>query len=220
VRVVIADDSALLREGVARLLIDAGVDVVARVADADALIEAVDEHRPDIAIVDIRMPPTHTHEGTRAAVALREKYEDLGILLLSQSMESRYVTDLVRSHPRSIGYLLKDRVVEVDVLIDALDRVAAGQMVLDPDVVAALLGQNDVVDQLGRLSAREREVLALMAEGRSNRGIGAQLFIDGKTVESHIASILTKLDLPPAGDDHRRVLAVLTWLRGSAPSPG
>jgi DNA-binding NarL/FixJ family response regulator len=215
VRIVIADDSALLREGVARLLVDAGVDVVARVADADSLIEAVDEHRPDIAIVDIRMPPTHTHEGARAAVELREKYEDLGILLLSQSMETRYVTDLVRSHPRRIGYLLKDRVVELDVLLDALERVAAGQMVLDPDVVAALLGQNDVVDQLGRLSAREREVLVLMAEGRSNRGIGAQLFIDGKTVESHIASILAKLDLPPAGDDHRRVLAVLTWLRGS-----
>ena len=217
-RVVIADDSALLREGVARLLVEAGVDVVARVADAAALIDAVDEHRPDIAIVDIRMPPTHTHEGARAAVELREKYDDLGILLLSQSMETRYVTDLVRSHPRRIGYLLKDRVVEVDVLLDALGRVAAGELVLDPDVVAALLGQNDVIEQLGRLSAREREVLALMAEGRSNRGIGGQLFIDGKTVESHIASILTKLDLPPAGDDHRRVLAVLTWLRGAASS--
>jgi DNA-binding NarL/FixJ family response regulator len=216
VRVVIADDSALLREGVARLLVEAGVEVVARVADAAALIEAVDEHRPDIAIVDIRMPPTHTHEGARAAVELRETYEDLGILLLSQSMETRYVTDLVRSHPRRIGYLLKDRVVEVAVLLDALERVAAGEMVLDPDVVAALLGQNDVSDQLSRLSAREREVLALMAEGRSNRGIGSQLFIDGKTVESHIASILTKLDLPPAGDDHRRVLAVLTWLRGAS----
>jgi DNA-binding NarL/FixJ family response regulator len=215
-RVVIADDSALLREGVARLLVESGVDVVARVADAAALIEAVDEHRPDIAIVDIRMPPTHTHEGARAAVELREKYDDLGILLLSQSMETRYVTDLVRSHPRRIGYLLKDRVVEVAVLLDALERVAAGEMVLDPDVVAALLGQNDVSDQLARLSAREREVLALMAEGRSNRGIGGQLFIDGKTVESHIASILSKLDLPPAGDDHRRVLAVLTWLRGGA----
>jgi DNA-binding NarL/FixJ family response regulator len=216
-RVVIADDSALLREGVARLLVEAGVDVVARVADAAALIDAVDEHRPDVAIVDIRMPPTHTHEGARAAVKLRETYDELGILLLSQSMETRYVTDLVRAHPRRIGYLLKDRVVEVVVLLDALERVAAGEMVLDPDVVAALLGQNDVSDQLDRLSVREREVLALMAEGRSNRGIGGQLFIDGKTVESHIASILSKLDLPPAGDDHRRVLAVLTWLRGAVP---
>jgi len=215
VRVVIADDSALLREGVARLLVEAGVDVVATAADAAALIEAVDEHRPDIAIVDIRMPPTHTHEGARAAVELREKHDDLGILLLSQSMETRYVTDLVRAHPRRIGYLLKDRVVEVDVLLDALRRVAAGEMVLDPDVVAALLGQNDVVGQLDRLSQREHEVLALMAEGRSNRGISHELHIDGKTVESHIASILTKLDLPPAGDDHRRVLAVLTWLRGA-----
>jgi DNA-binding NarL/FixJ family response regulator len=216
-RVVIADDSALLREGVARLLIEAGVDVVARVADADALIVAVGEHRPDVAIVDIRMPPTHTHEGARAAVELRETYGQLGILLLSQSMETRYVTDLVRAHPRRIGYLLKDRVVEVAVLLDALERVAAGEMVLDPDVVSALLGQNDVSDQLARLSAREQEVLALMAEGRSNRGIGGQLVIDGKTVESHIASILAKLDLPPAGDDHRRVLAVLTWLRGAVP---
>jgi DNA-binding NarL/FixJ family response regulator len=216
VRVVIADDSALLREGVARLLVEAGVEVVARVADAAALSDAVDEQRPDGAMVDIRMPPTHTHEGARAAVQLRETYEDLGILLLSQSMETRYVTDLVRAHPRRIGYLLKDRVVEVAVLLDALERVAAGEMVLDPDVVAALLGQHDVSDQLARLSAREREVLALMAEGRSNRGIGGQLFIDGKTVESHIASILTKLDLPPASDDHRRVLAVLTWLRGAA----
>ena len=216
-RVVIADDSALLREGVARLLVESGVDVVATVADAEALVDAVDEHRPDVAIVDIRMPPTHTHEGARAAVELRQTYEDLGILLLSQSMETRYVTDLVRTHPRRIGYLLKDRVVEVAVLLDALERVAAGEMVLDPDVVAALLGQNDVSAQLDRLSIRERDVLALMAEGRSNRGISHQLVIDAKTVESHIASILTKLDLPPAGDDHRRVLAVLTWLRGAAP---
>ncbi len=213
-RVVIADDSALLREGLARLLVEAGVDVVGRAADADSLVAAVAEHTPDVAIVDIRMPPTYTHEGARAATALRERFPNLGILLLSQSLESRYVADLARQHPRRFGYLLKDRVVDVEVLVDALHRVHRGGTVLDPDVVAHLLGRGELVEQLQRLTERERGVLSLMAEGRSNRAIAAGLVIDLKTVESHIASILAKLDLPPTTDDHRRVLAVLAWLRG------
>ncbi|MEJ7628217.1 MAG: response regulator transcription factor, partial [Nocardioidaceae bacterium] len=175
---------------------------------------AVEEHLPDVAIVDIRMPPTYTHEGARAAIELRQRFPYLGILLLSQSLESRYVADLAREHPRRFGYLLKDRVVDVDVFLDALRRVHDGGTVLDPDVVAHLLGRAELADQMRRLSERERDVLALMAEGRSNRAVAAALVIDPKTVESHIASILTKLDLVPAPDDHRRVLAVLAWLRG------
>jgi DNA-binding NarL/FixJ family response regulator len=158
------------------------------------------------------MPPTFTHEGARAAVQLRETYPDLGILLLSQSLESRYVADLARRHPRHFGYLLKDRVVDVAVLLDALHQIAAGGTVLDPDVVAHLLGRGALAAPLQRLTAREREVLASMAQGRTNRTIGRDLVIDEKTVESHISSIFTKLDLPPAADGHRRVLAVLAWL--------
>jgi DNA-binding NarL/FixJ family response regulator len=213
-RVVIADDSALLREGLARLLVEAGVDVVARASDAGSLTEAVEQHSPDVAIVDIRMPPTYTHEGAKAAIELRQRFPNLGIVLLSQSLESRYVADLARQHPRRFGYLLKDRVVDVEILVDALHRVHAGGTVLDPDVVAHLLGRGDLVEQMQRLTERERDVLSLMAEGRSNRAVAAALVIDPKTVESHIASILAKLDLPPTADDHRRVLAVLAWLRG------
>jgi DNA-binding NarL/FixJ family response regulator len=213
-RVVIADDSALLRDGLAALLIEAGVDVVGRASDASSLVDVVEQHNPDVAIVDIRMPPTYTHEGAKAAIELRERYDDLGILLLSQSLESRYVADLARQYPRRFGYLLKDRVVDLEVLLDALRRVQAGGTVLDPDVVSHLLGRGELADQIGRLSDREREVLSLMAEGRANRAIAATLVIDLKTVESHIASILAKLDLLPTADDHRRVLAVLAWLRG------
>jgi DNA-binding NarL/FixJ family response regulator len=213
-RVVIADDSALLREGLARLLVEAGIDVVGRASDADSLTEAVEQQIPDVAIVDIRMPPTYTHEGAKVAVNLRQRFPGLGILLLSQSLESRYVADLARQHPRRFGYLLKDRVVDVEILVDALYRVHHGGTVLDPDVVAHLLGRGELVEQLQRLTDRERQVLSLMAQGRSNRAIAATLVVDPKTVESHIASILHKLDLPPTTDDHRRVLAVLAWLRG------
>ncbi|MCW2797756.1 response regulator transcription factor [Nocardioides sp.] len=212
-RVVIADDSALLRDGLAGLLTAAGIDVVARAADAEQLIAAVDEQLPDVAIVDIRMPPTYTHEGAKAAVELRARHEDLGILLLSQSLESRYVADLARAHPHRFGYLLKDRVVDVDVLVQALHTVDSGGTVLDPEVVAHLLGRTGLADQLARLSDREREVLELMAQGMSNKAVAAALVIDLKTVESHIARIMTKLDLLPTPDEHRRVLAVLAWLR-------
>ena len=213
-RVVIADDSGLLRDGLANLLTEAGIDVVARAADGDQLLAMVDEHTPDVAIIDIRMPPTYTHEGAKAALELRQRQPALGILLLSQSLESRYVTDLARQHARGFGYLLKDRVTDVKVLLDALGSVAAGGTVLDPEVISHLLGRNELVEQLDRLSGREREVLELMAQGLSNRAIADRLVIDVKTVETHIARILTKLDLHQTPDEHRRVLAVLAWLRG------
>jgi DNA-binding NarL/FixJ family response regulator len=213
VRVVIADDSGLLRDGLANLLTEAGVDVVGRAADADQLVALVGEHAPDVAVVDIRMPPTYTHEGARAALELRAEHPGLGILLLSQSLESRYVTDLARTHARGFGYLLKDRVADVRVLLDALGSVDAGGTVLDPEVVSHLLGRNELADQLARLSEREREVLALMAQGLSNKAIAQRLVIDVKTVETHIARIMTKLDLHQTPDEHRRVLAVLAWLR-------
>ena len=213
-RVVIADDSALLRDGLANLLTEAGVDVVGRAADAEGLVAQVAEHRPDVAVVDIRMPPTYTHEGARAALELRQRYPGLGVLLLSQSLESRYVTDLARAHARGFGYLLKDRVTDVRVLLDALTTVAAGGTVLDPEVVGHLLGRNELADQLARLSGREREVLELVAQGLSNKAVGERLVIDVKTVETHIARIMTKLDLHRTPDEHRRVLAVLAWLRG------
>jgi DNA-binding NarL/FixJ family response regulator len=213
VRVVIADDSGLLRDGLANLLSEAGVDVVAKAADAGELVAMVDEHAPDVAVVDIRMPPTYTHEGAKAALELRQRRPGLGILLLSQSLESRYVTDLARAHARGFGYLLKDRVTDVRVLLDALGSIAAGGTVLDPDVVGHLLGRSELADQLTRLSDREREVLELMAQGLSNRAVAGRLVIDVKTVETHIARIMTKLDLYQTPDEHRRVLAVLAWLR-------
>jgi DNA-binding NarL/FixJ family response regulator len=213
VRVVIADDSGLLRDGLARLLTETGTDVVAVVGDAGDLVAAVAEHLPDLAVIDIRMPPTFTHEGARAAVELRERYPELGILLLSQSLESRYVVDLARAHPQRFGYLLKDRVVDVEVLVQAMHTIVGGGTVLDPSVVSHLMGNNGLADELGRLSAREREVLDLMAQGRSNAAIAADLVIDLRTVESHIARIMAKLDLHPTADEHRRVLAVLAWLR-------
>ena len=212
-RVVIADDSGLLREGLARLLAETGTEVMAAVGDADALLAAVAEHEPDLAVIDIRMPPTYTHEGAKAAVQLREGNPDLGILLLSQSLESRYVVDLARAHPQRFGYLLKDRVVDVEVLVQAMHTIMAGGTVLDPAVVSHLMGNSGLSDQLDRLSTRERDVLELMAQGASNAAIAASLVIDLRTVESHIARIMTKLELHPTADEHRRVLAVLAWLR-------
>jgi DNA-binding NarL/FixJ family response regulator len=212
-RVVIADDSVLLREGLARLLAEAGIHTCAMAGDAASLEAAVAEHRPDVALVDIRMPPTYTHEGAQAAIRLRARSNDLGILLLSQSLESRYAATLAQAHPKGFGYLLKDRVLDVATLVDAIERVASGDTVLDPDVVSYLLGRHGNRDRLTALSERERDVLALMAQGRSNQAIARHLVLTAKTVESHIASILTKLGLLPEPDDNRRVLAVLTWLQ-------
>lgn len=211
-RVVIADDSVLWREGLARLLAEAGVEVVALVGDANALEKAVEEHQPDVALIDIRMPPTWTHEGADAAGRLRERWPSLGRLLLSQTLESRQAAALARAHPRGFGYLLKDHVLDVATLVEALASVSTGGTVLDPDVVSALFGRQDAQDRLEALTVREREVLSLVAQGRSNGAIGRQLFLTAKTVESHIASILAKLDLIQEPDDHRRVLAVLAWL--------
>ena len=211
---MIADDSGLLRQGLTSLLTEAGVEVVGTAPDAGTLITLVAEVVPDVAVVDIKMPPTFTNEGAKAAVELRARHPELGILLLSQSLESRYVADLARDSPQGFGYLLKDRVVDVAVLVGALETVVAGGTVMDPDVIAHLLGRQSLAAQLTRLSERERTVLELMAQGYSNAGIGERLVIETKTVESHVARIMAKLDLHQAPDEHRRVRAVLAWLRG------
>jgi DNA-binding NarL/FixJ family response regulator len=211
-RALIADDSALLREGLARLLTEAGIEVIGTVPDGDALERAAAELEPDVAIVDIRMPPTFTHEGAQAATRIRASQPSIAILLLSQSIESHFALDLARNNPTGFGYLLKDRVVNVETLVDAVQRVVAGGTVLDPDIVAHFLGRQRSRDRLAGLTEREREVLALMAEGRSNRAIARQLVLTEKTVETHIGSIFGRLGLLPEPDDHRRVLAVRAWL--------
>lgn len=213
-RAVIADDSVLLREGLARLLAEAGIETTAMVGDAGALEDAVAEHRPDVALIDIRMPPTFTHEGAQAATRLRAAWPTLGILLLSQSLETRYAAELAAEHPERFGYLLKDRVLDVATLVGALDSVASGGTVLDPEVVRQLMNRRRP-GQLSALSAREQQVLALMAQGRSNGAIAKDLALNEKTVETHISTIFTKLTLLPEPDDHRRVLAVLAWLKQS-----
>ncbi|MDR8408869.1 response regulator transcription factor [Nonomuraea sp. 3-1Str] len=210
-RVVLAEDSVLLREGLVRLLDAAGMRVVAAVAEAEALLRAAEEHQPDLVVTDVRMPPTHTDEGLRAALVLRRQRPGLAVLVLSQYVEERYAAQLLGSATGGVGYLLKDRVADVAEFIDALRRVAAGGTALDPEVVSQLLlrGHSDPLD---RLTPREREVLKLMAEGRSNAGIGQELVLSEGAVGKHIGNILTKLDLPPAEGDHRRVLAVLRFL--------
>lgn len=214
-RVVIADDSALLREGLARLLAESGVDVCETVADATGLVAAVDRHQPDVAIVDIRMPPTYTHEGAAAAIELRDRMPALGVLLLSQAVETHFASQLLRRHAERFGYLLKDRVVDVETLMGALRTISAGGTVLDPEIVRHLMRADSASDPLAALTERERDVLALMAEGRSNSAIANRLTVSLKTVESHIANIFSKLGLHGAQDDHRRVLAVLAALQGS-----
>ena len=215
-RVVIADDAVLLREGLARVLGENGYEVIAQVGDADALRTAVAELHPDIAVVDVRMPPTFTDEGTQAAIELRAEYPELGILVLSQIVEARHALRLFRETPEGFGYLLKDRVVELDDFLDAVNRVGRGGTAIDPEVVAQLLGRRPEDDPLAELTPRELEVLGLIAEGKSNKAICAQLFLSPKTIETHVNSIFLKLGLLPAPDDHRRVLAVLAYLRGTA----
>ena len=212
-RIVLAEDSVLLREGLVRLLREAGHSVVAAVDHADDIVPAVTEHRPDVAIVDVRMPPTFTDDGLRAAVAARAALPGVGVLVLSQYVEESYARDLLADGRGGVGYLLKDRVQDLEALDDALNRVAGGGTALDPDVVAQLLVARRTTDPLAALTAREREVLGLMAEGRSNTAIAEHLVVSAGAVEKHVGNVFTKLGLPPSDSDHRRVLAVLTWLR-------
>jgi DNA-binding NarL/FixJ family response regulator len=210
---VIADDSVLLREGLARLLVDAGFEVVGQAGDADELLTQVEAHHPDVAIIDIRMPPTHTDEGLRAARELRERHERLGILVLSQYVRPSYALELLRGGSQGVGYLLKDRVSDLANLADSVRRVGQGGSVLDPSVIAQLVDKRRAGDDpLGELTERELEVLALMAEGRSNRAVADRLYISEHTVEKHVQNIFLKLQIPPSADDHRRVLAVLAFL--------
>jgi DNA-binding NarL/FixJ family response regulator len=212
-RVVIAEDSALLREGLARILAEGGFEVLAQTTNAEELMDAVRRHKPDVAVVDVRMPPTHTDEGARAAREIREAYPEVGILLLSQIVEAAHAVALFSESPEGFGYLLKDRVLEIDDFLEALRRVGRGGTAIDAQVIAQLLGRPREDDPLAELTPREREVLGLMAEGLSNKGICSRLFLSPKTVETHVNSIFLKLGLMPAPDDHRRVLAVLAFLK-------
>jgi DNA-binding NarL/FixJ family response regulator len=212
-RVVIADDEVLLREGLERLLLEAGFDVVGKVGTAEELLRKVELARPDVAIVDIRMPPTHTDEGILAAQEIRRAHPEIGVLVLSHHLESRYAMRLLEEHPSGAGYLLKQRVSNLGVLTDALGRLRDGECVVDPTIVARLVKRARPARQLAELTEREREVIALMAEGRSNKAICAQLFLSPKTVEAHVKHIFRKLGIDESADDHRRVLAVLAYLR-------
>jgi DNA-binding NarL/FixJ family response regulator len=213
-RVVIAEDSGLLREGLARLLAEAGLDVVAKVGDGPGLISAAEQHRPDLAVVDVRMPPGYRDEGLRAAIDIRRRLPDLAVLVLSQYVEERYGAELLESGAAGVGYLLKDRVADVSDFVAAVRDVAAGGTVLDPEVVSQLLSRHRPDRRLAALTPREREVLALMAEGRSNHAIARALYVTEGAVEKHVKNIFGKLGLAQTDDDHRRVLAVLAYLRG------
>ena len=210
-RVVVAEDSVLLREGLARLLTEAGYEVEAATGDAEEFLREVDAHRPDVVVVDVRMPPTFTDEGLRAALVVRSTWPAVGVLVLSQYVEERYATELLSDRPQGVGYLLKDRVADLTEFLDALERVAAGGSALDTEVVAQLLARSR--HPLAALTPRERDVLGLMAEGRSNAAIAAKLVVTPKAVDKHINSIFMKLDLPLDADDNRRVLAVLRYLQ-------
>src|SRR5918997_2912575 len=212
-RVVIAEDSGLLREGLARLLADAGMEVVAGVGDGEGLISAVERHRPNVAVVDVRMPPGYRDEGLKAAIEIRRRIPDLGVLVLSQYVEERYGAELLEAGAAGVGYLLKDRVADVSDFVAAVRDVASGGTVLDPEVVSQLLSRRRRDERLAALTPREREVLSLMAEGRSNPGIARALYVTQGAVEKHVKNIFGKLGLGQADDDHRRVLAVLTYLR-------
>ena len=213
-RIVLAEDTTLLRDGLVRLLVDAGFDVVAAVGDGPALLDAVDEHVPDVVITDVRMPPGQSDEGLRAALSIRAKHPEIGILVLSHYVESRQAVRLLDQCRDGVGYLLKDRVGDIEELAGAVRRVADGGSVIDPGVVSRLFGRGRTNDGLARLTAREREILALMAEGLTNTAICERLFISPKTLERHISAVFSKLTLPPGTDEHRRVAAVLHYLRG------
>jgi DNA-binding NarL/FixJ family response regulator len=213
VRVVLAEDSVLLREGVARILGEAGFEVVGQAGNAEELMLKVRSYSPDVAIVDIRMPPTHTDEGLRAAQEIREKHPGVGVLVLSQYVEAAYAMELLAESAEGVGYLLKDRVSDVNEFADAVRRVGEGGSALDPTIVSQLVGRRRRDDPVDQLTPREREVLGLMAEGRSNSGIAEQLVVTERAVEKHVTSIFSKLRLPAASEDHRRVLAVLAYLR-------
>ena len=212
-RVLVADDSVLLREGLVRLLEESGFEVVAQAGDAEELLRKARAHKPAVAIVDVRMPPDNTDDGLRAAIALRAEHPNTGVLVLSQYIEEQYAIELIGEASEGVGYLLKERITDLSVLLDAVHRVAAGGSVIDPYVVTQLLRRHRHEDPLGELSEREREVLELMAEGRTNHAIAGRLVISERAVEKHVTSIFSKLKLPPTEDDHRRVLAVLTFLR-------
>jgi DNA-binding NarL/FixJ family response regulator len=213
VRIVIAEDMALMRAGLARLLADRAFEVVGEAEDAGALLKLVERTRPDAALVDIKMPPTHTDEGLRAAKEIREKHPDTAVLVLSQYVEEGYAMDLLADSAEGVGYLLKDRVADVERFVDSVRRVADGGSALDPEVVSQMLGRRRAEDPLAELTPREREVLGLMAEGRSNHAIAEELVVTERAVEKHVTGIFSKLDLGPTPEDHRRVLAVLTYLK-------
>jgi DNA-binding NarL/FixJ family response regulator len=219
IRVVIGEDDVLMREGIARLLTEAGFDVAAQAGDADAFLRKALAHRPDVAVVDVRMPPNRADDGLRAALELRRQRPDTGVLVLSQYYDEQYAVELIGDRAEGVGYLLKERVGDVEVFTDAVARVAAGGSALDTEVVSRMLGRRRPQSALDELTPREREVLAAMAEGKSNSGIGDALFITEAAVEKHVTSIFHKLQLSPASGEHRRVLAVLRYLRGAADSP-
>jgi DNA-binding NarL/FixJ family response regulator len=212
-RIALAEDSLLLREGLARLLTDSGFEVVAQSSDAEDLLRKVGAHKPDLAIVDVRMPPTHTDEGIRAALLIRDRHPETAVLVLSEHLEPVYALELFANGTDRLGYLLKGRVSDLDRFLEAVRRVGVGGSVLDPEVVNRLLGRQRDGDPLAELTPRETEVLALMAEGRSNRAIGEQLVVTERAIEKHVTNIFSKLQLPPTTEDHRRVLAVLKYLR-------
>jgi DNA-binding NarL/FixJ family response regulator len=215
IRVVVGEDDVLLREGIARLLTEAGFEVVAQAGDAESFLRRALAHRPDVAVVDVRMPPGREDDGLRAALELRARHPEIGVLVLSQYYEETYALDLIGGSAEGVGYLLKERVGDVEAFIEAVGRVAAGGSALDPEVVRRMLGRMTPDGPVERLSPREREVLASMAEGRSNHGIAQTLFISDATVEKHVTSIFQKLELDPGPTEHRRVLAALTYLRSS-----
>ena len=214
-RVALADDAVLFREGIARVLSERGFEVVAQVGNADDLLDVLETAKPDVVVLDIRMPPTHTHEGLIAALRIRESHPDIGVLMLSQYIETHYAMQLLADRPEGAGYLLKDRVSHLSDFTEAVTRVASKGSVIDPAVVAELLGRRRMGSPVEELTDREREILALMAEGRSNQAIGERIYLSARTVESHVSSIFSKLGLPPKPNDNRRVLAVLTFLDAS-----